>query len=182
MTQTICPQAAHWAGYVGEFTFARLLTACKLPQVTFDSLELIKVAKQSNVGRSRIAQAKPYILSEFGTSVRSSDGKYQVKIDWELVPAAVVLDKIYAIDFVINFRGWICGVDVTLDPETLIEKRRKLNWLAPLWEGVGIDHAVVVYLQLPLGKHIQLNQTTTNLTAELRQVIKGKNKIFNLAF
>lgn len=136
-------------GYVGEFRFFEVLAACKLTSVNFDSLQLIQVANRSPSGIERISSARPYILSEYGTPIRKLDGKYNFELKWEDVPSSVILDRIYGLDAVVNFRGWNVGIDVTTNAETLIQKRHKLNYLALLWKNIGIDCIAVVHLLLP---------------------------------
>lgn len=170
------------AGYVGEFCFSRLLAACKINSVSFDSLHLIKVARQSSIGRERIRLAQPYLLSEYGTPIRDRDGKYQLELKWDLIPAQVILDRVYGLDAVINFRGWIIGVDITTDPEALIQKRQKLNFLAPLWKCIGIDCTAVIHLYLARGLQPEFNRGLgSDLISELRQAIKQQKQIFTLA-
>lgn len=169
---TYIAQVAKVAGFIGEFSFARLLTACQLPQCKFDSLHLIKVAERSEIGIVRIAQAKPYLISEYGTPTRSSDGVYRIKLDWEQVPSQAILDKVYGLDAVISFRGWCIGIDVTTNPQTLIEKRQKLQWLAPLWQGIGIDHVVVIHLLLRK-QFCEIKEPNAELTNVLRPFVTG---------
>ena len=167
-------------GYVGEFSFARLLFASKIPPCKFDSLHLIKVAEQSKIGLARIAQAKPYLISEYGTPTRKPDGSYRIELDWKQVPSQVILDKVYGLDAVISFRGWCIGIDVTTNGEALIEKRQKLQWLTPLWQGIGIDHVVVIYLLLRKQSN-DVKESTAELTNVLRIVIKNQKKILSLS-
>ena len=168
-------------GYMGEFSFARLLAACKVSQVEFeDSLHLIEVAKQSQIGRDRIQSAKPYLNSEYGTPIRKPDGKYRIELDWAQVPAKAILDRVYGLDAVVNFRGWQIGIDVTVNPETLVEKRQKLNWLAPLWKKIGIDYVAVILLLLPQKQPDELNQANISLLDEFKKVIKAQKQIIAL--
>jgi len=69
-----------------EFAFSRLLRHAKISTVKFDSTALIKIAKQSVVGRRRIELALPYLTSESGHSVRQASGQYSTKLHWENVP------------------------------------------------------------------------------------------------
>lgn len=168
-------------GYVGEFRLFDVIAACKLTPVSFDSLHLIQVAQRSPAGMERISMARPYLKSEYGTPVRKQDGKFDLQLKWEQIPPSVILDRIYGLDAVVNFRGWNIGIDVTTNPETLIQKRHKLNYLASLWKDIGIDCIAVVHLLLPQKQSADLKQTSSSLTAELRQVIKQQKQIFTLA-
>ena len=80
MTQN--SEAVCTSGYVGEFSFGRLLRECRLPQVRFDNAELVEVAKKLNCGCERLRQALPYLRSEYGTQYRTTEGKYGVQLDW----------------------------------------------------------------------------------------------------
>ena len=169
------------SGYVGEFTFCRLLRESKLPQVRFDSLQLIETAKQSKAGCERLSQALPYLRSEYGTQYRTPDGKYRIKLDWQNIPAEAILDKVYGLDAICSFRGWTIGIDVTTDPDALLEKKHKLNWLAPLWSEIGIDRVAVIHLFISKVKPIQPKKASSDLISELRQVIKEHKQIFALS-
>ena len=173
-------EAVCTSGYVGEFSFGRLLREGKLPQIRFDSLQLIETAKQSKAGCERLSQALPYLKSEYGTQYRTPEGKYRIKLDWRNIPAEAILDKVYGLDAVISFRGWTIGIDVTTDPEALIQKRHKLNWLAHLWREIGIDRVAVIHLFIPKQRTIQPKKASSDLISELRQVIKNQKQIFAL--
>ena len=173
-------EAVCTSGYVGEFSFCRLLRECKLPQVRFKSSELIEIAKQSKAGCERLSQALPYLRSEYGSQYRTPDGKHRIKLDWPNIPPEAILDKVYGLDAIFSFRGWTIGIDVTTDPEALLEKKRKLNWLQPLWSQIGIDRVAVIHLFIPKGDTIQPKKTGSDLISELRQVIKEHKQVFAL--
>ena len=111
--------------------------------------ELIDVAKQSKAGCERLNQSLPYLRSEYGTQYRTPEGKYRIKLDWENLPAVAILDKVYGLDAIFSFRGWTVGIDVTTNPGTLLRKQRKLNWLAPLCQQIGVDRVAVIHLFMP---------------------------------
>ncbi len=168
-------------GYVGEFRFNSLINNSRLQQVRFDSLQLIEAAEQSVIGIKRLHQASPYLRSEYGTAVRTREGKNRIKLEWQHIPAEVILDKVYGLDAVINFRGWTIGIDVTTDPNALVQKRNKLNWLAPLWKSIGIDYIAVVHLFIPNDVACRNNDASSELMTELRNVIKELKQVFTLA-
>lgn len=168
------------SGYVGEFAFGRLLVKCKLPQVRMKSIELVEIAKQFDCGCRRLSQALPYLRSEYGTQVRTPEGKYRVKLDWQNIPPEAILDKVYGLDAIIRFRGWTIGIDVTTNHKALLKKQKKLNWLTPLCKKSGIDHVAVIHLVMPEVKSAQTEQASSNLIAELRQVIKERRQVFTL--
>lgn len=168
-------------GYVGEFRFNSLLTNSRLQQVGFDSLQLVEAAEQLDIGIKRLHQASPYLRSEYGTAVRTREGKNRIKLEWQHIPAEVILDKVYGLDAVINFRGWTIGIDVTTDPNALVQKRNKLNWLAPLWKSIGIDYIAVVHLFIPNDVACRNNAARSELMTELRNVIKERKQVFTLA-
>ena len=168
-------------GYVGEFRFNSLLTNSRLQQVGFDSLRLIEAAEQLDIGSKRLHQASPYLRSEYGTAVRTREGKNRIKLEWQHIPAEVILDKVYGLDAVINFRGWTIGIDVTTNPNALVQKQKKLNWLAPLWKSIGVDCIAVVRLFIPDDVAYRNNAATSELMTELRKVIKERKQVFTLA-
>ncbi len=156
--------APNICGYAGEQMFSRLLLAARLPRVEFDSVELIEVAQSFSIGKKRLVQAMPYLLSEYGRQV----GK-QFKIDWQDVPASVILDYVYGIDSIFNFRGWTIGIDVTVNPEAIYDKSEKLKRLKSLWSAIGIDYGAIAL--------IHRNCTVKETTAALRLIIQGATVI-----
>jgi hypothetical protein len=155
-----------------EFSFARLLRHAKINTVKFDSIALIKIAQQSGSGQRRIELARPYLIAEYGHSVRQPNGQYLTKLHWEDVPPNVVLDYIYGIDFVINFRGWCLGIDVTANPDAIYDKQGKLDGLQQMWKAIGIDHAAVFLVSVPNTRPAVMEKET--LIQQLKQVLRGK--------
>jgi hypothetical protein len=155
-----------------EFAFNRLLRHAKINTVQFDSIALIKIAQQSSLGRKRIELARPYLTAEYGHSVRQPNGQYQTLLHWEDVPASLVLDYIYGIDFVINFRGWCLGIDVTANPDVTYDKQGKLEGLKEMWSRIGIDHTAVFLVSIPSSRPALMEKTL--LMQQLKQVLKGK--------
>lgn len=156
--------APNICGYAGEQMFSRLLLAARLPRVKFDSVELIEIAQSFSIGKKRLVQAMPYLLSEYGRQV----GKH-FKIDWQDVPASVILDYVYGIDSIFNFRGWTIGIDVTINSEAIYGKSEKLKRLKPLWSAIGIDYGAIAL--------IHRNCTVKETTAALRLIIQGATVI-----
>lgn len=155
-----------------EFSFARLLHHAKINTVKFDSIALIKIAQQSGSGQKRIELARPYLITEYGHSVRQPNGQYLTKLHWEDVPPSIVLDYVYGIDFVINFRGWCLGIDVTANPDAIYDKQGKLDGLQQMWKAIGIDHAAVFLVSVPNTRPAVMEKET--LIQQLKQVLRGK--------
>jgi len=156
--------APNICGYAGEQIFCQQLKAARLPRVEFASVKLINIAESLSVGRERLIQAMPYLLSEYGRQV----GK-QFLIDWQNVPASVILDYVYGIDATFTFRGWTIGIDVTVNPSAIADKSEKLKRLTPLWSAVGIDYRAIAL--------IRRSCTIKETTAALRLIIKGATVI-----
>lgn len=157
LAQNIC-------GYAGEQIFDKQLKAAKLPKVKLDSLQLIKIAQSSSIGQERISHAMPYLLSEYGKQW----GKKFI-IDWQDVPASVILDYIYGVDQLFAFRGWTIGIDVTVNPNAIADKSDKLKRLKPLLSAIGIDFSAIAL--------ISKNCTAQETTAALRLIIKGASVV-----
>ena len=153
LASTIC-------AYAGEQMFCQQLKAARLPKIEFDSVELIKIAESLLVGRERLIQAMPYLLSEYGRQV----GR-QFLLDWQDVPVSVVLDYVYGIDSLFVFRGWTIGIDVTVNPHAIYDKSVKIQKLKPLWSAIGVDCCAVALVT----KSCSVEETT----AILRLIIKG---------
>jgi hypothetical protein len=158
-----------------EFAFGRLLRHAKIKSIKFDSLTLIKIAKQYEIGNRRIKMALPYLKKEFGYSVRELNGKYVTKLNWQDVPATVILDYVFGADYVFNFRGYHIGVDVTANPTAIYDKQGKLEGMKPLWRAIGIDCTAVFLVNIPEERPPQLR--TNALVASLKQVIQGEQVI-----
>ena len=152
--------APNICGYVGEQIFDKQLKAAKLPKVKLDSLQLIKIAQSLSVGQERIRQAMPYLLSEYGKQL----GKKFI-IDWQDVPASVILDYVYGVDQLFTFRGWTIGIDVTVNSNAIADKSDKLKRLKLLLSAIGIDFSAIAL--------ISKTCTTEETTAALRLIIKG---------
>lgn len=159
-------------GFAGENLFNQLVAACqKLKRVKFSSHQLIKVAQKSTIGRQRLARALPYFKAEYGIPVRHKE-RYYIHLNWESVPASVILDYLYGIDCTISFLGWTIGVDITTNHHAVESKQNKLQQLAPMWQAIGIDRTAVCMID----KQCQ-GDSTTDLVTALRQVIKGQTRI-----
>jgi len=154
-------------GYQGECRFGQLLKRCKILTVKFDAVHLVEVAQTTALGRSRLKAAYPYCLSEYGQAVRKAD-QLRYQLDWQNVPASVILDYVYGIDFAINWRGWIVGIDVTTSSDrSIIESKcQKLTTFKKMWQAIGIDCIGIVQLQL---KHLET--PSLDLNACLEQIV-----------
>ena len=106
----------------------------------------------------------PYLLSEYGKQW----GKKFI-IDWQDVPASVILDYVYGIDQLFNFRGWTIGIDVTVNPNAIADKSDKLKRLKPLLSAIGIDFSAITL--------ISKTCTTEETTVALRLIIKGSTVV-----
>jgi hypothetical protein len=156
--------APNICGYAGEQIFDRQLKAAKLQKIKFNATELIITAQSLPVGQERIRQALPYLLSEYGKQM----GK-KFMIDWQDVPASAILDYVYGIDSLFTFRGWNIAIDVTVNPNAIIDKSTKIQRLKPLWSAIGIDYGAIAL--------IHRNCTVKETTAALRLIIQGATVI-----
>ncbi|HAA27227.1 MAG TPA: hypothetical protein DCE56_05535 [Cyanobacteria bacterium UBA8553] len=154
-----------------EFAFNRLLRHAKIKSIKFDSLTLIKIAKQYEIGKRRLKLALPFLKKEYGYSIREANGKYVTKINWADVPSAVILDYVFGLDSIFNFRGYHIGVDVTANPNSVYDKQGKLEGMKVLWQAIGIDHTAVFLVNIP-GRPPEMK--TDALVSNLRKVIRGE--------
>lgn len=151
--------------YAGEQTFERQLRDAKIKQIKFESEVLIEVAKSLPLGRERLSKALPYLLSEYGRSIGN-----KFTIDWQNVPSRVILDYVYGIDTVFQFRGWNIGVDITTNSTDIKFKVNKIKQLQPLWSAIGIEYCAVVLVE-------RTAEQSLSITQLLRKVIKGETFI-----
>ena len=87
--------------------------------------------------------------------------RYLQEIHGEVIPPSEYLDRVFGLDLVINYRGWVIGLDVTLDPQALAAKQRKQQYLAGAYSRLGLDKWGLVVAPCP------------DLKATLSQIIKG---------
>ncbi|MGF1489839.1 MAG: hypothetical protein ACFBSE_22360, partial [Prochloraceae cyanobacterium] len=112
-------------GYAGECIFTRKIAETPtIKSYRIDSKTLIANALKSQTGRSRLKTAAPYLKKEFGINVRQKD-QFLLQFDWNLVPASVILDRVYGLDFCFSFLGYVIAIDVTVDPDAIEEKLSK---------------------------------------------------------
>ena len=86
---------------------------------------------------------------------------YLYQIHGEHIPPSEYLDRVFGLDLVINYRGWLIGLDVTLDPQALAAKQRKQAYLAGAYSRLGLDKWGVIVAPCP------------DLKATLSAIIKG---------
>lgn len=87
--------------------------------------------------------------------------RYLQEIHGEHIPPSEYLDRVFGLDMVITYRGWVIGLDVTLDPGALAGKQRKQQYLAGAYAKLGLDKWGVIVAPCP------------DLKATLSQIIKG---------
>jgi len=156
-------------GLVGEnaLRLAIAKTSTVKP-ISFETHQLLAIARSTKVGRQRLNAAKPFLLKEFGIPVRNEKSQsYDLILDWESIPNTIILDYIFGLDQTINFRGWLIGIDATVNSQAIDDKVAKLNWLKPLWKPLGIDHTAVCLLR----------STGCDLVTGLRQILSGAKAI-----
>jgi hypothetical protein len=145
MTSSIC-------GFAGEAIATRLFRSANLKPVAFSQPRLLSILKSSKLGQRRLSQSLPYMLAEW--------------MEVAQIPSGVVLDYAYGIDAVINFRGHIIGIDVTVNSSALHSKAQKLEQLRPLWTAAGIDHTIALHID-------PSTATPEALIAAIRTAIKS---------
>jgi hypothetical protein len=74
---------------------------------------------------------------------------YLYQIHGEVIPPSEYLDRVFGLDLVINYRGWVIGLDVTLDPQALAAKQRKQQYLAGAYSRLGLDKWGVIIAPCP---------------------------------
>ena len=104
------------------------------------TLELLKIAQSSSLGRRRLAMAISHLQQEYGIPVLNSQTDHSsLSFSWEDVPPSVVLDRVYGIDVIVSILGYVVAIDVTTDPKLCHQKKTKLKQLRPLLDKFGID-------------------------------------------
>ena len=156
-------------GWVGENALNRAIASTStVKPVSFSNRQLLSLAKSTPIGRQRLKAAKPFLLSEFGIPVKKEESQsYQLILDWETLPTNIILDYVFGLDAIVNFRGWFVGIDATTNPHAIDDKLGKLNWLKPLWKPLDIDLTAVCLM----------SNTGCDLVTGLRQILKGDRAI-----
>jgi hypothetical protein len=90
-------------------------------------------------------------------------------MEWDAVPAAVILDYVYGLDAVFLWRGWCIGIDATTNSNAVAQKQSKLRLLQPLLEALQIDCAVVA--------QVSSHANQTEFIQNLRRIIQGETLI-----
>jgi hypothetical protein len=75
--------------------------------------------------------------------------RYLQEIHGEYIPPSEYLDRVFGLDLVIQYRGWVIGLDVTLDPSALAGKQRKQQYLAGAYSRLGLDKWGVIIAPCP---------------------------------
>lgn len=80
------------------------------------------------------------IAAECIPARRKAEAEYHLtQIHGNHIPPSEYLDRVFGLDLVIQYRGWIIGLDVTLDPQALPGKQRKQAYLAGAYARLGLD-------------------------------------------
>lgn len=143
-------------GFAAEQMFRQSCYNAKIPQHPMKTKEVVAAVKQTPLGRNRLSQILPYLHSQYA------------HFHWQDVPVNDLLDQL-GLDFLLNFRGWLLGIDVTANPEAIEDKQSKLAWLSPLWESLQIDSVAVAYVTHVANKG--------DLIQKLREVRQGSSYI-----
>jgi hypothetical protein len=128
-------------------------------------------AEHNVVTQARSLKAKPVYFSLeqlqeiaaecIPAQMKATAESYLYQIHGEVIPPSEYLDRVFGLDLVINYRGWLIGLDVTLDPGALAAKQRKQQYLAGAYAKLGLDKWGVIVAPC------------TDLKATLSQIIKG---------
>ena len=87
--------------------------------------------------------------------------RYLTEIHGSHIPPSEYLDRVFGLDMVITYRGWVIGLDVTLDSGALAGKQRKQAYLSDAYARLGLDKWGVIVAPCP------------DLKATLSAIIKG---------
>ena len=93
------------SGIAAESQF--LLAIKKSSKIKFlqlpSTLELLKIAQSSSLGRRRLAMAIPHLEEEYGIPVRNfQTDRSSLSFSWEDVPPSVVLDRVFGVDVMVS--------------------------------------------------------------------------------
>jgi hypothetical protein len=151
--------------FAAESIVQRLAITAGAKPVHFETTQLVRIAKATRLGWQRLKKALPYLLSEYGRHIKN--GRYAM--EWDAVPAAVILDYVYGLDAVFLWRGWCIGIDATTNSNAVAQKQSKLRLLQPLLQALQIDCAAVA--------QVSSHANRTEFIQNLRRIIQGETLI-----
>lgn len=135
-----------------EHRFRSLLAAIKCCRpVSITESAIRKLAIANPVINARYRKALSYLRAE-SISATYSDN--------------CLVDRVLGLDAVVNYKGWVIGIDVTLDPSAVQQKSEKLDSLAIAHRELGIDLTMVVV--------VNRNLDATVLQSLIREAIASR--------
>ncbi len=112
-------------GFAVESLLERLIIAIGGKKVIPPRGKLLSVLHASEEGRKRLSLAYPHLIREYDSIGNT--------------PSIEILDRCFGIDHLFQYRGWLIAIDSTANNAWLPQKTAKMQSLAHLYEGLGID-------------------------------------------
>ena len=102
--------------------------------------EMVQVLESTTFGRARLGTCQKWLIREF-----SECGSFS----YEMVPPSEFLDRVLGIDLLINYRGYVLGIDVTVNgSESKLESKFQTHkFLRRAYESLGFDKVITLQIE-----------------------------------
>ena len=128
-------------GYAAEALVTRLCSQAKCKRQPIPSTrQMVEVLQQTTFGKARLGNCQKWLMREF-----SQDGSFS----YEDVPASEFLDRVLAIDLLVNYMGYTIGIDVTVNgsPAKLESKFQTHKFLRKAYKALGFDKVITLQIE-----------------------------------
>jgi len=166
-------QATALSGVGAEASFARFLrTNKKVRTLGLRTRDLLAIAQSCPEGRQRLELASRHLVAEYGITVRRGDRTSDV-LDWESLPASVLLDRVFGIDFAVTLFGHTVFVDITTNPGAVGSKLDKLVAMENIW--LQLEEATAIEIDC-IGVLLMEQASRQSPLDALKRLVKQKRR------
>jgi hypothetical protein len=128
-------------GYAAEQRIKALCAAAKCKAQPIPSTrEMVEVLQSTTFGKARLASCHKWLMREF-----SESGSFS----FEMVPRNEFMDRVLGIDLLINYRGYVIGIDVTVsESESKLESKFQTHkFLRKAYAALGFDKVITLQIE-----------------------------------
>ena len=153
-------------GQAAEHRIKALCAAAKCkPQPIPTTRQMVEVLESTTFGKARLGTCQKWLIREFSENGSFSYGN---------VPASEFLDRVLAIDLLINYMGYTIGIDVTVNgsQSKLEAKYATHKFLRKTYQALGFDKVITLQVEKePL--------TAEQLREAIRTAIKAEGLVLS---
>jgi len=128
-------------GYAAEVLVNNLCAAAKCKaQPIPTTRQMVEVLESTTFGKARLGTCQKWLMREF-----SQNGRFS----YEMVPPSEFLDRVLGIDLLINYRGYVLGIDVTVNgSESKLESKFQTHkFLRKAYAALGFDKVITLQIE-----------------------------------